>query len=352
MKKIVTLIWFGCATLAMGQSYNGPESCEFDYANNRWLVGNKNSGEVLARSSAGTLSVFASGMTGGPYGIEILGNTLYCCHDGGKIRGFDLTTGAQVFNVNTGAAFLNGITSDGDSILYVTDFTNKAIYAVNVNNQAYGVVVSGLSKNPNGIVYDGANNRCIFVNWGSIAPISALNLADSSVTTLTSTSLNNCDGITRDGAGNYYVSAWGTQAIYRFNASFSGGPTLISAGMSNPADIFYNVLSDTLGIPNSGVANTLTFIGFGTVGAEEHAADMPEIYPNPADQECLVRSAEEVLGVELVDDLGRIVFCAEQLSVAAGEIYRLGTALLAPGHYTLRVHTVSGYSRGHLLVQH
>jgi hypothetical protein len=39
------------------------------------------------------------------------------------------------------------------------------------------IIASGLVKTPNGIVYDAANNRCVYVTWGSNAPINAIDLS-------------------------------------------------------------------------------------------------------------------------------------------------------------------------------
>ena len=88
------------------QSLSGPESIEYDAANNRYLVSNTSSGQILARSANGSLSVFKSGISPAPYGLEILGNRVYACC-GGFIKGFNLQTGAQEFNLNLGGTFLN-----------------------------------------------------------------------------------------------------------------------------------------------------------------------------------------------------------------------------------------------------
>jgi hypothetical protein len=266
------------------QSFSGPESCEYDYVHQRWLIGNKNNGTVLIREANGNLSTFCSGMTQGPYGIEILGDKLYCCYGGGKIRGFDLATGQQVMDVNLGATFLNGITSNGDSTLYITDFTGKKIYNLHVGSLQFGVLTSGLTKSPNGIIYDDAGQRCIFVNWGNNAPVMQLDLTDSTVSVITNTSLGNCDGITKDGNGNYFIAAWSTQSVHKYNSNFSGNNTVVASNLSNPADIFYNITDDTLGIPNSGTANNLVLIGFNsTVGISvEEKNTSIIVYPNPA----------------------------------------------------------------------
>jgi len=107
-------------TLSFGQ-LNGPESIDFDPLNNRYLIANKNDGKIMQRSSNGTISQFVGGISPNPYGIEVVGTTVYACCSG-KVLGYDLTTGLQVFSVNLGATFLNGITHDNSGNLFVTDF--------------------------------------------------------------------------------------------------------------------------------------------------------------------------------------------------------------------------------------
>ena len=214
MKLIYTITFLLIALTASSQTYSGPESAEFDAANNRWLIANTSSHQVLARDSAGTLSIFVSGLGSGPYGIEIVGDTLFCC-SGASINGYSLTTATQVFNLNVGASFLNGITHDDAGNLYATDFSAKTIYKVNIAAQTDSIIASGLVQSPNGIIFDQANNRCVFVNWGSNAPIKAINLSTYAVTTIIATTLGSCDGVARDGQGRYYVSNWGAQSIVR-----------------------------------------------------------------------------------------------------------------------------------------
>lgn len=277
MKHLFTLImlFFAASTFAQ-TAYNSPESIEFDYTNNRWLISNRAAGTILARSSAtGVVTLFTAAPTA-PYGLEIVGNTVYVC-DNPRIKGYDLTTGTEVFNVNiTGAQFLNGLTHDNNGNLYATDFTAKKIYRVKIATQQFNQFGPTLVKTPNGIVFDQANNRCVFVTWNTNAAIMAVNLADSTTSTLLATSLSNCDGITRDAAGNYFVSSWGLQGISEFNSTFTSGPTTVVTNLSNPADIFYNTVTDTLGVPNAGNGNNTTYHYLGT----PDCAHNPTVTPN------------------------------------------------------------------------
>ncbi len=269
---------------AGAQSFNSPESVEYDVAGGRWIVGQNGSGNVHILSPASnTLNSFATGIPSGPHGIEVAGDTVFVC-DGARVKGFDRNTGTQVINVNLGATFLNGITSDGGDNLFITDFTAKKIYRFNRRTLANNVMVTGLVKSPNGIYYDAANNRCVFVNWGSNATIMAMSLSDSSTSTLTTTTLTNIDGITRDFSGNWYVTAWGNQSLMRFDPAFANAPVAVMTGLSNPADIDINAVGDSIGIPNSGTANNVVFytVSVTTSAALPDAGVHLTVFPNPA----------------------------------------------------------------------
>lgn len=260
MIKLRALLAMLLATPCLwAQSLTGPESIEFDLFHNRYLISNSDNGQILARDMAGNLSIFANNVSPSPYGLEILGNVLYA-NCGGQVKGFDLETGNEVFSLNLGATFLNGITTDGLFNLFVTDFSTKRLYRVRPASNAFNVMAQNLVQSPNGIEYDQANQRLVFVNWGNNAPIKAFNLIDSTVTTLATTTLGNCDGICWNGLDSWYITAWTGAKLVKFDRDFGQAPQTIATGLSSPADIDYNLRGDTVAIPNSG-NNTLRFVG-------------------------------------------------------------------------------------------
>jgi sugar lactone lactonase YvrE len=199
------------------------------------------------------------------YGMEIFDNHLFAIHSN-RVKVFDLATNALVQNVNiTGAGFLNGMASDGVARVWVTDFSTKKIHQIDFTDLA-NPVTTLLSNNttttPNGIVYDEANNRLVFVAWGSNAPIKALDLTDNTITTLATTTLGNCDGIDKDGLGNYFVASWSPNRITKYSPDFSVSEIItVAGGLSSAADICYANEIDTLAIPNSG-NTTVVYVGF------------------------------------------------------------------------------------------
>jgi len=292
MKHLLfALTFLSLTSVIFAQSLSGPESVEFDQLNNRYLVSNKGTVKSIQSLVPGQSPVLFTSNVTNPAGLEIVGNKLWVC-DATRIKSFDLTTGLLVNNINVGGTFLNGITSDGSQYLFVSDFSAKKIYRINILTEAFNVMVTNTVSSPNGMWYDGANNRLVFVNWGGSAAIKAVSLADSSLSTITTTSLSNCDGIGRDGSGNYYVSAWGQQSIYKFDNVF-GTPTQVVTGLSNPADIFYNTLNDTLAVPNT-QNNTVTFHYMGSSANLSSIDKLGSIilFPNPIQQ-------DEVLSFQL-----------------------------------------------------
>lgn len=327
------------ATL-FAQTFSSPESVEYDAANNRWIVGQNGANRVDTYSpGSGTLTSFGTTISSGPHGIEVLGSVAYVC-DGGRVRGYDLANGNEVFNVNLSATFLNGITSDGGYFLFVTDFTAKKIYRVNTLTNSFNLMCNTV-KTPNGIYYDGANNRCVFVTWGSAAAIQAMSLADSTVSTLYTTAQSNIDGITRDLAGYWYYTAWSNNSLMRIDPNFSTTPVAVMTGLSSPADIDINAAGDSIGIPNSGSANNVVFytgITTGIPSAESIWAGT--IYPSIAIEGVMIELVQPVdyATVSVFDANGRMVRRDE----FGGFRYFLRRNDLAEGTYILIISDENG----------
>jgi hypothetical protein len=323
-------------SLSYGQ-LNGPESIDYDPVNNRYLIANSANGKIMQRSVNGTISQFVANISPNPYGIEVVGNTVYACCSG-KVLGFDLTTGLQVFSVNLGATFLNGITHDNSGNLFVTDFSAKKIYRIKIATQTFNLFAQNLTNSPNGIIFDEPSNSLVFVNWGSSAKIKRCSLADSSVVTILTTSYMNIDGIARKANGDFYISVWGTNSVYKYNNNFTSTPALVVSGLSSPADIYYNNLSDTLAIPNSG-NNTLTFVGQSTVSLLEQNASEVSIFPNPSANLLFITSSEKQLArIELINESGML---CDSYAIENTFTAQINIKNIEKGRYFLRLYDVN-----------
>lgn len=261
MRLALLLCLLNISFALTAQTFSSPESVKYDAPRNRYIVANTSANNLQSVVPGNAPVLFKSGVTS-PYGLCIVGDTLYVCAQTGYLKGYDLNTAAQVINLNMGGSFLNGICADNSGNIYVSDFSAKKIYRYNIASQDFNVFVSATGKTPNGLAYDYFNNRLVVATWGPSASILGVSLTDSSVTTLKSTSLTNIDGISMDGEGNFFTSEWGTDDIYFFDKDFLNSPlSVVNGSSTNPADIFYNILNDTLAVPNTST-NTVTFYPF------------------------------------------------------------------------------------------
>ncbi|HYG53394.1 MAG TPA: T9SS type A sorting domain-containing protein [Flavobacteriales bacterium] len=333
---LLPVLLFVCINLK-GQVYDGPESCEKDYTDGGVFVSNANAGNIVKLMPGGNLVSFASGFTSGPHGLELIGDTLYAC-DGANIVLVNRSTGAFINTVNLGASFLNGITHVGKN-LFITDFSAKRIYRLNTANNTFNVFASTLTKTPNGIIYDYLNNRLVYCCWGSSAPVYEISLSDSTINLLATTATANCDGIAMNCQGEFFIASWSPNAIKKYDPTFSSSTTLSLSGIGSPADIYFDLVDDTLYIPNSG-NNTVTETDqpscFNSVECYCGIIDNTQIYPNPLSDHLIIENNGGFELFKMIDARGRVVFSSE----LANSINSFSLENISPGIYF--VHLLSG----------
>lgn len=260
MKTIFTNLFLALTITAFAQTYNSPESAEYDVNHQRYIASNTSANNIQQQIPGSAPTLFKTGVSS-PYGIVIVGDTVFVCAQSGYIKSYNLTTAALVSNVNTGATFLNGICADDAGNIFATDFSAKKIYRYNIATQQYNIFCS-TAKTPNGILFDTFHHRLVMVTWGASASLQAISLTDSTVTNLKTSTLSNFDGVAMDEDGNYYTSCWGNNSIMFFDSALLNTPVQIVTGLHSPADIFYNTLSDTLAVPNSASPYSVGYYGF------------------------------------------------------------------------------------------
>ena len=340
MKKIIIILFANLLTVsAFAQSYSNPESVDFDIVSGRYFIANINSGRIQVREPNGTLSSLTStAISPAPYGIEFAAGKLYACC-GTTVKVYNPSTGAQIISIPiTGASFLNGITHDDNDNIYVTDFSAKKIYKINQSNTV-STIVANTTNTPNGILFDAENNRLIYVCWGGNARIKAVSLTDFTQTTLLTTTLSNIDGITRDNQGNYYVSNWGANSIVKYSNSFTSPETVVT-GLTSPADIYYNLLTDTLAIPNSTTSGSVTFWDNPQITTSINSIKDSEtiVYPNPSNSILYLKNlGEEIISVELFDLTGKLIVKEQNSSLE-----KLDLSTLNSGTFILMVMNKNG----------
>ncbi|MEE9553513.1 MAG: T9SS type A sorting domain-containing protein, partial [candidate division Zixibacteria bacterium] len=294
--------------------------------NNRYLASNWLTGHIVAIDSEGNQSYFVTN----EYcknGLHIEGNTVFAaCIDQG-IKGFDLSDTSLVMHVMIdGMINLNDITSDTSGNIYVTDVYGSKIYKIRLSDQNYSVFADNGIVYPNGIYFDERHNRLLLVSFRHNSPIQAINLQDSSVTTIVNTGRNNLDGITEDNEGNIYFSSWGTSSIYMFDSTFTYPPELYYTNSGGPADIYYNKQDYVLAVPVMNY-NYVEFIYTQTSTDENEITLLPnEIrlytnYPNPFNAATTIKydlPAAATVSIKVYDILGRSIDTIRERNRPAG----------------------------------
>lgn len=310
MKFKFTFLLLILTNFLFAQSYESAESAEYDASQDRWLISNGDN--ILQRDNDETLSFFGNGSA--KYGMEVMGENVFAI-DGSMIRGFNLETEEEVMAVQIpGAIFLNGLTNDGVNTLYATDFGINKIYRINttnLNNPTVETIVDNTFATPNGILYDGGNNRLLWVTWGSNASIRAVDLSDMSLSLVQQTSVSNLDGIDSDAAGNIYVSSWSPAHIIKFDKNFADPLELISTpALNNPADIGYSQETNVLAIP---MGDNVIYVQLDPPVStfEQAVGDFSmTIFPNPVSENSVLqfelKTAQKVI-LDLYNMEGKLV---------------------------------------------
>lgn len=273
MKILYTLFTFLLGTSLSAQIPSGIEAVEYDPTGERWFV-SCGSSTLLSSSDMGD-SWNYFGNANASYGMEVMEGTLFVIHNN-KVDAYDLTTAEFVGMASiSGTGFLNGMGSDGNGNLIISDFSTGKITEIDASdpaNMSSSTLVNNTGTSPNGVVVDVANGRAVIVNWGGNADILAIDLVTGELTTLVNGSgLGNCDGIDMDSDGNFYISSWTPARITKYNNDFSESETVVSSGLSSPADISFDEVTNTLGVANSG-SNQVTFHYF----SGENTSDVSE----------------------------------------------------------------------------
>ena len=350
---ITTLFLFAISSNCYSQNLlNLPESIIYDSSHHRYLISNYGTGDIIQVDSAGNQTYFVMA-SNAIQGLEISGNVVYV-GAGQMVRGFDLETGQMVMDVHVNdVANLNDVTADTSGNIYVSDVYGTKIIKVIISTGVFSVFVNGNGIiQPNGIYFDKANNRLLVCSFRANSPIQAVNLSDSTVSTVVNTNISLCDGITKDRYGNCYVTSWTTRSIYKYDSSFSGQPVLVYSNSCGPADISYDNFHNVIAVPLQ-LCNSWTTFSV-TIGIKRINENIPsdfflgQNYPNPFNPSTNITfSIPKGCNVKLIiyDSLGKELTQLVNEFLPAGNYASVWDALsYADGIYYYRLITKDYFS--------
>jgi len=306
MKFIFAFIFAFFSFSSIYAQLSSPESVDCHRASNTYFVASTSNNRIVKiNPQTGATSLFVNVTS--PYGIEVVGDTLFVCSRG-TVKGYNINNGTSVFNLNLGGSFLNGITHDNAGNLYVSDFSAKKIYKITRGTSpSFSTFVSNTTETPNGIIYDALNHRLLYVTWGTNAKIKALNLDGTALPNVLNSSHSNIDGIALDNQNNIFLSMWGGQKVVQYNPTATSILNTITTGIGNPADIYYNTATDTLAIPNTSL-NTVKFIGFNNAtGIETPTKNEFSFFPNPFQNVIQIKN-ERNFPIKIYSSNGKLMY--------------------------------------------
>lgn len=273
----------------------GPQKIVIDAARNRLLVSNYDTGALVEIDSTGHQSYFVQN-AGFVDGCEIVGDTIYGVGNNRKVFAYDLISKRQIMNITlTGNAanYLSSVAYDSAGHLFISCPSTHEIYKIRLSDRKWWVFVKGNGLNkPNGILLEKERNRIVVIDDSpSPALIHAISLADTTVTTLLSTTFSSPDGITRDKYGYHYMGGYYLTGLYRTDANFSHAPEKFFNGttMVYPT---YDPATHSLLITHYG-ANTWERIPLTTTAGSELLPELGSlsltVYPNPFSSDLTLR---------------------------------------------------------------
>jgi hypothetical protein len=237
---------------AFAEDYvNKPESISYDSIGNRWFVTSVGNRYVVEIDSLGNQSIYLSGPLT-PASDVISGDTLFITYFSGILGAFDLGTNDTIFMVNVPVTGnLNGLAADTSGYIYMVD-TDGRIIKLRRSDQAYSTFIGfGLPSFPQDCVFDPHHNRLLVASFTDNAPVMAVDLADSSLSTLFVTEEGKFDGITIDPIGNIYLSSYTGGVLNKYvksGASFDPTPITMISGLNGPTEGDYNSEDKIIGV--------------------------------------------------------------------------------------------------------
>ena len=273
--------------MLLSQVFDSPKSIVFDPETGQYFISNasdnKTGGSIVSMDPlTHDVSEFVSEGVNSPKGMILLDGILYC-NDINTVRGFDLESREQVFEVTVPKAkFLSDICFDG-KMFYVSDLWGDAVFSIDRgSSKAELFMRQGGLDHPNGLLFDAAKNRLLISSYVANANIQAIDLINNKLYVVSQSPLNHLDGMVFDKDGNCYVSSLSEDVVYKFAPDFKGQPEVFSNWHFGPADIYFNKHAEMLAIPNFR-GNKIDFVELDNKTIEDQMNPYRiSLFPNPS----------------------------------------------------------------------
>lgn len=265
--KILTLtafLVFTAVATCFGQYY-GPNSITYDAVSKVYYVSNTDSGTITRLNASFQTSTVITGLTEpkGLFFIAAGANQLLIVLDVNKIKVFDPSSYSLIQTVTvTGATNLEDAVLDllDPDVFYLSDRGGNKIIRGELGPAPFYIptfsdLKTGIDR-PTGLWFDNLG-RLLMVQDTTNSPISRIDTANGNVTLVKSTGLHYLNSIIQDAQGNYYITSWGDDNLYRFKPDFSD--SVVINTYNDPTGFYFNPSLDLL-ITACSKCNKLEFL--------------------------------------------------------------------------------------------
>ena len=232
--------------------YNNPNSIAYDPGNKNYYISNTGNGTVTKLNASYQTSTVITNLTE-PKGLFFItaGTTqLLIVLDVNKIKVFDPSSYSLIQSISvTGATNLEDAILDlnNANVFYLSDRGGNKIIRGELGPAPFYIpsfsdLATGVDR-PTGLWFD-SNGRLLMVQDTTNSPISEVDTSNGNISVVKATDLDYLNSIIQDGQGNYYISSWGDDNLYRFAPDFSDSVKITT--LNNPAGFYMNINDDLL----------------------------------------------------------------------------------------------------------
>ncbi len=252
MKHLSSLIGLLFFVVAANAQYSQPYRMAYDGQN--YYITNKGGGTVTKLSANGTTSSIVKGLHS-PNDIfygNLAGNSVIVLLDSNTIKLYDSASFSSLLTIPiTGAIDAHDglFNPNNQNEFFISDRgANKIIKGSIGSAPFYPVTFSTLTSGiirPAGMIVN-ADGKLIVVSDTIDGKVHEVDLSSGVKSTVLSSNLDNLNDVAQDAQGNYYLTNWGDNSLYRYSKNWTNRYTVST--YNNPSGLLAINEADFLGL--------------------------------------------------------------------------------------------------------
>lgn len=251
MRILSSLIALICFTSIFAQ-YKNPYRMAYDGLN--YYVTNNANGTVTQINSKFKTQSVISGLHE-PLDIffgSFLGNSALILIDSNKLKLYDTSNFSSLITINITNAVEahDGVFNPkNNNEFFISDRKGNKIIRGRIGSApffpiTFSVLTTGISK-PAGLIFNDAGKLVVVTDTAN-AKLLEIDATTGAVSTKISTKYSRFNDVAQDNEGNYYITCWGNDNLYRYDKNYKNEYKVNS--FNNPSGLYVNTQYDIMGI--------------------------------------------------------------------------------------------------------